>query len=86
MSQFRYSAHALSEMEKRNINRSNVDEVLAEPMQKIPEHEEIICYQSKMLLSGKPYLLRVMVNETKDPFLVVTVYKTSKINKYWRES
>jgi hypothetical protein len=85
MTQFRYSAHAFSEMVKRNINRSDVDDVLAEPMQKITEQNEIVCYQSKMHLSGKPYLLRIMVNEIKAPFLVVTVYKTSKIDKYWRQ-
>jgi hypothetical protein len=71
-------------MTKRNIIRSEVDSVLANPMQKVPEHEEILCYQSKIKKAGKPYLLRVMVNETKVPFFVVTAYKTSKIGKYWR--
>jgi hypothetical protein len=33
---------------------------------------------------GKTYLLRVMVNETVDPAVVVTAYRTSKIKKYWR--
>jgi hypothetical protein len=84
MAQFRYSAHAIREMAKRNINRSDADAVLSTPMQKVKEHEEIVCYQSRIHLSDKPYLLRVMVNETMNPFLVVTVYKTSKISKYWR--
>jgi len=54
------------------------------PVQKVPEHEEIVCYQSKVWIGEKPYLLRVMVNETTIPFLVVTAYKTGKIDKYWR--
>jgi len=29
--------------------------------------------------------LRVMVNETMDPAIVVTVYRTSKVSKYWRK-
>jgi hypothetical protein len=33
---------------------------------------------------GRTYLLRVMVNETVDPAVVVTVYRTSKIKEYWR--
>jgi hypothetical protein len=71
-------------MEKRKIDRLEVDGVLESPMQKVPEQDEIICCQSKIKIGEKQYLLRVMVNETKDPFLVVTVYKTSKISKYWR--
>lgn len=84
MAQFRYSAHAISEMAKRNITCFEVDAVLSTPEQKVTEHEEIVCYQSQVKLSDKLYLLRVMVNETTSPFLVVTVYKTSKISKYWR--
>ena len=30
----------------------------------------------------KPYLLRVFVNTCKEPWLIITVYKTSKIEKY----
>ncbi len=33
-------------------------------------------------LDGKVYLLRAMVNETANPTVVVTVYRTSKIEKY----
>jgi hypothetical protein len=31
---------------------------------------------------GKIYLLRVVVAEDEDPAVVVTVYRTSKIEKY----
>lgn len=45
----------------------------------------IMCYQSLVDFGGgKTYLLRVMVNETVDPAVVVTAYRTSKIKKYWR--
>ncbi len=30
------------------------------------------------------FLLRVIVDDTAKPLMVVTVYRTSKINKYWR--
>jgi hypothetical protein len=33
---------------------------------------------------GTPYLVRVIVDDTVMPVQVVTVYKTSKIKKYWR--
>jgi len=56
--------------------------VLAAPAQKVPEHGDIVCYQSQMEINRKPYLVRVMVNETSSPPKVVTGYRTSKISKY----
>ena len=44
----------------------------------------ILCCQSVVEIGRKPYLVRVMVNETASPPTVVTVYRTSKIEKYWR--
>lgn len=43
-----------------------------------------MCYQSKSDINQKEYLVRVMVNETLRPARVVTVYRTSKIRKYWK--
>ena len=34
-------------------------------------------------ISG-PYLLRVFVDLDRDPPEVVTAYRTSKVDKYWR--
>jgi hypothetical protein len=79
-----YSKHVLEEIEKRKLSRSLVDEVLRAPEQKVPEVDAITCYQSRVTIGGKPYLLRVMVNDTVTPPVVVTVYRTSKITKYWR--
>ena len=49
------------------------------------EPGDITCYQSRAEIDGKRYLLRAMVNETVSPHVVVTVYRTSKISKYWRK-
>ena len=35
---------------------------------------------------GRIFLLRVIVADDVDPLLVVTVYRTSKIEKYWRQT
>ena len=37
-----------------------------------------------MEINEKVYLVRVMVNEKLRPPKVVTVYRTSKISKYWK--
>lgn len=72
------------EMERRGIPLAVVESVLAAPAQKVPEHDDVVCYRSRVEINQKPYLVRVMVNETTTPPKVVTVYRTSKINKYWK--
>jgi hypothetical protein len=51
---------------------------------KVPEHGDVVCYQSKVEINQKAYLVRLMVNETATTPKVITVYRTSKINKYWK--
>ena len=75
-----------TELEARQIPRILVETVLESPEQKNAVLENISCYQSRVEISGKHYLLRVLVNETVQPPVVVTAYRTSKIRKYWRES
>jgi len=80
----RFSKHTEREMARRGISRDIVQGVLAAPAQKVPEHGAIVCYQSIVEIDQKPYLVRVMVNETTSAPTVVTVYRTSKIKRYWR--
>ncbi len=47
------------------------------------EIDETVC-QSKVIFGEKTYLLRVFANFTKNPPIVISVYHTSKIKKYWR--
>jgi len=42
-------------------------------------------YQSQLDFGGgRVFLLRVIVDDTIDPAVVVTVYRTKKIAKYWK--
>ncbi len=75
-------------MTLRGISKDEVSMVLQSPNQVIFDSEisEIVVYQSIFKnLQGQNYLIRVFVNRTKNPKLVVTVYKTSKILKYWKD-
>ena len=82
---FRFSNHALEEMEKRKVPISFVETVLENPQQILQQDEEITIYQSQIDFgTGKLYLLRVFINTTLDPAIVVTVYRTSQIKKHWR--
>ena len=81
---FKFSNHARQELARRDIALAEVEAVLAVPGQIVAEHGGIVCYQTPTTCEGKPSLLRVMVNEAMEPMVVVTVYRTSKISKYWQ--
>ena len=81
---YELSTHVQREMERRRIPLAMVEAVLASPGQRVPEHGDVVCYQSKVEINHRLYLVRVMVNETAKPAKVVTVYRTSKISKYWK--
>jgi hypothetical protein len=84
---FRLSQHAQEEMVRRAIPLEMVQGVLAEPQQVVDDPSGCKVRQSQVDFgTGKPYLLRVFVNEATVPAIVVTVYRTSKIAKYWRAS
>lgn len=78
------SDHVREEIVRRRIPLTVVESVLANPQQKVPEHGDVICYQSKIDINQKEYLVRLMVNERLTRAKVVTVYRTSKIRKYWK--
>jgi hypothetical protein len=83
---FEISRHAREEMERRAIPLNIVESVLQNPQQIVDEYGNKKAFQSIMDIgTGKDYLVRVIVNDTLDPAKVVTVYKTSKIMKYWRQ-
>ena len=82
---FRLSRHALEELERRGIPRDLLEETLENPQQVLPERDGMKVYQSQVRFAGsKLFLLRAIVNDAVEPAVVVTVYRTSKIEKYWR--
>jgi hypothetical protein len=68
------SNHIRLEMDQRRIPLALVESALATPDQIVPEHGDVLCYQSKVEIDLKLYFIRVMVNETKIPPKVVTEY------------
>jgi len=51
----------------------------------VPEYGGKKAYQSKVDFGeGKIFLLRAIVDDKVEPASVITVYRTSKISKYWR--
>jgi hypothetical protein len=69
------------------IPMAMVREVIEEPEQRLPEESRAASwvYPSRLRFEdGRLYLLRVVVAEEHSPPVVVTVYRTSKIEKYWK--
>lgn len=82
---FQFSKHAETELSLRQIPRATVAAVLRQPQQIVPERPPRKAYQSKVDFGdGRTFLLRVIVDDTVEPAIVVTLYRTSKINKYWK--
>lgn len=74
-------------MERRGISLSMLESVLHNPQQVVVEPGGKKIYQSQVDFgAGKIFLLRAVLAEEADPPLVITVYRTSKIGKYWRVS
>jgi len=73
-------------MARRQITEDDVAKVLVAPEQTAIIHEGREVYQSRFQ-TGEPtktYLLRVFVDVDRTPPEVVTMYRTSKVAKYWR--
>lgn len=82
---YRLTDHAHEEMERRSIPLEILERVLTEPEQIVEGHKGRKTYQSRVEINDRQYLIRAIIEET-DPITVVTVYRTSKIDKYWSES
>jgi len=81
---YRISDHAREEAERRGIPLDILQTVMESPGQIIEAHSDRKAYQSKVEIDGKLYVVRAIVEMT-DPLTVVTVYRTSKVEKYWSD-
>jgi hypothetical protein len=77
-----FSEHFIEQMQLRNISLEEAEDVLNNPQQ-ITTEDNLQVYQKIVYINSKQYLLRIFVNERKQPPVVVTGYRTSKVNKYF---
>jgi len=82
---FIISKHAQEQMLRRNISYEMVLLTVSKPDQMFIdcEDERIVICQSIIKENEQMFLLRVFVNRDKQPNVVVTLYKTTKITKYY---
>ncbi len=79
----RFTPHAIEECERRAIPMEVAQRVVDSPQQIVPNVEGRQAYQAKIAFDDKIYLVRAIVEHTETELVVVTVYRTSKIEKYW---
>ena len=86
ISDYAITPHAESEMARRGVSLETVQAILAAPGQRLEVRPGRDVLQSRMSEEKiqKNYLVRVFVDVDRYPAEVVTVYRTSKIPKYWR--
>lgn len=77
-----YSNHALEQMKARGISQEIVDAIIENPLQVILEDDKKIVH-GIIEEDNTKYLIRIFVNRIKQPNLIITVYRTSKIDKYY---
>lgn len=83
---FILSQHAQEELIKRKISLIILEMILDNPEQ-IIEEDGLKVYQGRFTANNnKTYLLRAYVNDSVEPNKIVTVYCTSKLNKYRRNN
>ena len=78
--------HALVEARRRGIGEAIVHDVARQPEQTVEARLGREVRQSRVAnpASGKLQLVRVVVDLEGESDTIVTVYRTSKIAKYWR--
>jgi hypothetical protein len=81
---FSISKHAVVEMARRQISLEQLESLMNHPDQIMEAHGGLVCYQGLSTKNGKPGLLRVIINDASNPKNIVTIYRTTKIKKYWK--
>ena len=83
------SAYAKFQMKRRRISEDVLDTILKGPEQVIDSISGRKILQSRFSFSEKgdtkQYLIRVVMDSRAEIPKVVTVYRTSRVDKYWRE-
>ena len=80
-----YSRHAEEQVKEREISKQLINNILQKPQQVLAAKKGRKIAQSIVKLEGIEFLIRIIYVEKYDFYEVITVYKTTKIVKYWSE-
>ncbi len=77
-----FSDHAIEQLQRRDIKKSIIESIIENPDNIIDEKDKRI-YQGIIKENDKKRLFRIFVNINVNPYVIITAYKTSKIEKYY---
>ncbi len=77
------TGHAKTQMRRRGIEIDVVRSILCDPEQLIEVRSGRVVLQSRVDVDNRRQIVRIFVDIDESPVRVVTVYRTSKIDKYW---
>ncbi len=75
--------HAEAQMRRRGIKVSVVRKILLDPEQVLEVRPGRVVLQSRVIFENRSRLVRIFIDVDESPMRVVTVYRTSKVDKYW---
>ena len=83
---YKITKHAQINADERRISVKDIVDCLKFPEQKVPSRKNRTIYQKIKKWNGEKKLLRLIVSKKqKECLKIVTVYVTSKIEKYWEK-
>jgi hypothetical protein len=79
--------HAEFELKRRSLTEAMVRGIIEKPEQSIEVRKGRWVYQSRISMGSPPktYLVRIRLDIDRVPTEIVTAYRTTKIEKYWRK-
>ena len=82
---FIVTPHAADQMRRRGIDETTLESVMSAHERRVLVRPGRDVLERVVEFRGRSYLVRVIVDVDRVPVEVVTVYRTSKIEKYRRE-
>jgi hypothetical protein len=84
MTRVRWTAHAEASLRDRDIDRSEAERALDAPDRRLPSRggRTVLVRRYDDPLLGQPMALCVVIEERVDETVVITAYKSSKLDKY----
>jgi hypothetical protein len=80
----RWSAHAEASLRDRDIDRDEAERTLANPDRRIASvgQRAVLVRRYDDRIVGRPMVLCVVVEDAAQEVVVITAYKSSKLDKY----
>ncbi len=87
LDRYRLTDHAALQLERRGLSGLVLARVLELPEQRVLVRPGRMVLQSRIEFDpGRVYLVRIVIDSDRAPPEIVTGYRTSKIEKYWKAS